>query len=239
MTLKIPHNISLICDTRFIFEMGEYLLSLPELKSKHTGNNDIILVLPGFLTGDFCTSPMRTFLNSIGFNAKGWNLGINMGPTNEVMAGVTDRIKYLNDKYGKQISIVGWSLGGIYAREISKRIPDSIKQVITLGTPFNGLNASNIIEYFEENGINGLDTLTPNAVNQLHVSPPMPYMSIYSKSDELIHWKSCVVNDHSSMSESFEIDSSHFGLCHNPSTIDIVANRLSQDIENWKPYSES
>lgn len=239
MNIKIPQNISLLCDVRLIYELNEYFKSLPLLNNSFSGNNDPVLVLPGFMTGDFCTSPMRTFLNSIGYCAEPWELGINTGPTNKLINSVASRVMELYEKYNKPINLVGWSLGGIYAREIAKRLPDQIDKVITLGTPFNGLNVELVKKYFLDSGINDLDALTPKMVNQLHIQSGHPYTSIYSKSDQLINWRACYIkNNLAQKIESVEIDSSHFGMCHNPSAINVVADRLSYTTENWKFYKK-
>lgn len=236
---KIPKHAGLFLEGRVFIEFKNYFKCLPELENNYLGNGDTVLVFPGFLVGDIGTLLMRNFLNDIGFNAKPWKLGINRGPTRKVLVGVRDRIKELTDIAGEKISMVGWSLGGIYAREEAKENPDHIKLIITLGTPFaKGLNTQTVGGYFKNAGIDGLNSLTSKKINQLHVSPPQPYTSIYSKRDKVINWTTCVDNNYKDRKESIEVDSSHFGLCHNCSSLEIIADRLNQDLDNWKPYKK-
>ena len=95
-----------------------------------------VLVLPGFTAGDRSTMPLRWFLRSQGWWAHGWHLGPNFGPTRRVVTGIQERLDELHGLHGRTVSIVGWSLGGIYARELARRKPELVRQVITLGSPF-------------------------------------------------------------------------------------------------------
>src|SRR5690349_10940523 len=94
------------------------------------------LVLPGLLASDSSTLPLRTFLRWLGYHVRGWDLGRNHGPTEAVLAGLPRAVLDHAERSGRPVSLIGWSLGGIYAREMARRHPRQVRQVITLGSPY-------------------------------------------------------------------------------------------------------
>jgi pimeloyl-ACP methyl ester carboxylesterase len=136
---------------------------------------------------------------------------------------------------GQQVSIIGWSLGGIYAREIAKVSPDVVRQVITLGTPFKGGPGTNA-DFLYELLTKDLSHKDPNVLKRIAEPPPVPFTSIYSKTDGVVDWESSLekVGPHS---ENIEIPGAcHLGLGHNPISMYVIANRLTQTRDNWSPY---
>jgi pimeloyl-ACP methyl ester carboxylesterase len=137
---------------------------------------------------------------------------------------------------GAQISIIGWSLGGIYSREIAKQCPDLVRQVITLGTPFKsigeGTNAARVYEMLSKD----TSHRNPEILRKLGERPPVPFTSLYSKSDGVVHWE-CSIEEESDTSQNIEIPAaSHLGLGHNPIAMYVIANRLTQTRSNWTPF---
>ena len=94
------------------------------------------LVLPGLVASDTSTRPLRDFLNNRGYAAHGWRQGRNFGLRDGVREDMVDLVEELNDSHGRKVSLVGWSLGGLYARQLAKTMPDRVRSVITLGSPF-------------------------------------------------------------------------------------------------------
>ena len=111
-------------------------LALPWLGLAPVGDGHAVLVVPGLLATDSSTGPLRMFLGGLGYRVRGWQLGRNMGPTGTVMDGLPTALAELADSSGGPVSIVGWSLGGIFARELGRDHADMVRQVITLGSPF-------------------------------------------------------------------------------------------------------
>jgi len=178
------------------------------------GDGHPVLVLPGFLAGDLSTVPLRTLLSRLGYDAHGWGLGRNMGPTADVVEGLTRAVDELGGGEARRVSIVGWSLGGVFGRELARRFPDRIRQVISLGSPFNaealGFGAS--------------------------AEPlPVPSTAVYTRSDGVVDWRTAVQRT-DAHSENVEVRGSHCGLGVNPAAVLVVADRLALAEGDWAPF---
>ena len=226
---------------RSIYEYGlAWALSVPLKYISPKGDGHPVLIIPGLGTTDSSTHYLRRFLDDIGYEAFPWGQGRNLGPRRG-MDEMTDRLSDLvqsiyRDTGGQTVSLVGWSLGGIYAREIAKACPDAVRQVITLGTPFKmnngGTNADKIYEFLSKDKSHR----DPAILKKLEMPPPVPFTSMYSKTDGVVHWK-CSIEDEGPISENIEIPgASHLGLGHNPISMFVLANRLTQKKETWQPY---
>src|SRR5215472_11827188 len=110
--------------------LAAWLMSAPR------GDGHGVLVLPGLLASDVSTALLRRFVRRLGYDVRGWSLGRNRGPTDEVLDELPRRLSALAERTGQPVSLIGWSLGGIYARELARRYPAQVRQVITLGSPF-------------------------------------------------------------------------------------------------------
>ena len=125
-----------LLESRAMFEMGAFLAASPLLRIIGRGDRHPVLVLPGFTADDRSTVPLRWFLRSQGYWTHGWHLGSNYGPTRRIIQGLDERILEIYERHERKVTVIGWSLGGIYARMLARRQPDSVRQVITLGSPF-------------------------------------------------------------------------------------------------------
>ena len=145
----------------------------------------------------------------------------------------------LSVKHDKKVSLVGWSLGGILAREIARLLPDFVRQVITLGSPFNGPDGSAPLASKLFGMINGdIANNNPQAMLNMLTPPPVPTSAIYSRTDGVAHWQACTNRriEHAKQAENIEVKGSHLGLGHNHQVVWIVANRLAQEEGSWQPY---
>jgi dienelactone hydrolase len=140
----------------------------------------------------------------------------------------------LHAQTGRKVSLVGWSLGGVYAREVAKRCPDSVRTVITLGTPFGSLRGANHAGTIYKLVNGDTSQLTPELEARLRECPPVPTTSIYSKTDGIVSWRGCIERK-SERSESVEVSASHLGMGTHPEVLRIVANRLAQPEGQWRP----
>ena len=225
---------------RGVYEFGiGWLLNMPLQYISPEGDGHPVIVLPGLGTTDSSTFYVRNFLNGLGYDARPWGLGRNLGPRKGMEAMLADLTSLVDtvsaSSGGKQISIIGWSLGGIYAREIAKISPDKVRQVITLGTPFKNSTDTNADLLYQ---LLSKDTShkNPDVLKQISQAPPVPFTSLYSKTDGVVHWKSSI-EEVSLISENIEIPgASHLGLGHNPISMFIIADRLTQTRENWVQY---
>ena len=136
--LRSPGWVRLALEMRAGWEYGASLAVTPLLSLAPRGDGHPVLVFPGLITGDFSTLPLRNYLRSRGYATYPWGLGINRGPREGVVDACFALLDKLSDEHGRAVSLIGWSLGGIYARELDKARPASVRQVITMGTPFTG-----------------------------------------------------------------------------------------------------
>jgi pimeloyl-ACP methyl ester carboxylesterase len=204
-----PVVAALRSEARALPEFAAFMATVgPMLAVAPRGDRHPVLVLPGLGGDDPSTMPMRWFLSVIGYRTYGWELGINRGGTRRVTEGMSRRVDDLVAKHGQRISIIGWSLGGIFARGLAARVPNDIRNVITLGTPLRS---------------------SPDAPARV------PVTSIYSKSDSIVPWQLAVLPD-GPLRESVEVRGSHLGLAHNPAVLVVVTDRLAQSDGDWRPY---
>src|SRR5246127_5461112 len=121
---------------RATIEFGLLLGALPLSRVLPIGDGHPVLVLPGLMAADDSTWPLRRILRRLGYRVHGWRLGRNLGPTAVAVTGMRDRLDDLHSRYDARVTLIGWSLGGIYARALARNFPSMVRTVITLGSPF-------------------------------------------------------------------------------------------------------
>jgi len=221
-------------------ELGTLHLAEPWLNSLRGGDGHPVLVIPGFTAGDRSTSVLRNFLSSLGYLPCGWKQGVNFGIRRELLEGAGELLMQLHEEYGCRVSIVGQSLGGIYARELAKHLPDAVRQVITLGSPFNdpdgaASRVTHVYKMFNPDDETKSEQFQHEAW-QIGTAPPVPTTSIYSKFDGVCHWRACIQHSGHDQIENIEVVGSHTGMGVNAQALFIVADRLSQRRKEWKPF---
>jgi hypothetical protein len=231
-SIRRPGVGLLLLESRAVLEMAALLVSYPLLRRAPRGDGHPVLVLPAFMTSDVSTRVLRSFLRDRGYAAHGWKLGRNTGPTPETVAGLVQRLHELRRRHDRRVSLIGWSLGGVYARELARAFPADVRQVITLAAPFRNLEAINVPAFL----------LTrrrphPNEAafrERLRLPLQVPMTAIYSRTDGIVSWRSCVAEP-GPKSESIEVESSHLGIGHHPVVLLTVADCLAQAEDAWKP----
>lgn len=237
-----PHRLLMLTEGRAVFELAAFYASRPFLSALPKGDGHPVLVLPGFMASDSSTAPMRRLLKDLGYDAYGWDLGRNVRVDLQRVHDMERLLKDIHAKTGRKISIVGWSLGGVFARELAKLHPDLVRQVISLGSPIHDdrrhTNASRLFEF-----LNGKD---PEPVKHGHftgldLAPPVPTTSILTRTDGIVHWRGSVQYPDSghAQTENIEVHASHIGLGVNPSVMIAIADRLKQAEGEWKPFKPS
>src|ERR1700746_201697 len=131
-----PSRLLLALEPRAIWELQAFLAAYPLLQRAPRGDGHPVLVLPGLAASDVSTRPLRTYLRAQGYSAHGWKQGSNHGPRAGVEATIDARLAELAQRHSRKVSLIGWSLGGVFAREAARRSSDLVRQVITLGRPF-------------------------------------------------------------------------------------------------------
>ena len=218
-------------------DLGKYIAARPlVLPRLPQGDGHPVLVLPGLLADDISTGILRGRLRGLGYRAHGWKLGRNIGPTARCVDGLESRMAELADRYGRAVSLVGWSLGGIYARDIARRSPEHVRQVITLGSPFRltrytQTRAQRAFDRFSHLHVEHRTLPLENEAEPLQV----PATSIYSFTDGIVHWQTCL-NAPGERCENIAVRASHLGLGHHPAAIWAIADRLAQLEGTWRPF---
>lgn len=206
------------------------------------GDRHAVVVFPGLATNATVTRPLQSFCERLGYRCFDWGQGFNTGPKGEIEAWLDTLAQDVQARtagHCAPISLVGWSLGGIYAREVAKRLRSRVRQVITIGTPFAGAaEHTNVgLVYRLVNGSMPPDD--PALLEKLRTAPLVPTTSIYSRSDGVVAWQACRDMKRSGRAESIEIEGSHCGMPWNPAVLRVVADRLAQPLRAWRPYAHS
>ena len=218
-------------------ELASFYALRPLLGQLPRGDGHGVLVLPGFMASDASTRPLRRLLADLGYDAAGWNLGRNVRVDNARIEAMMACVDDLHQRTGRPISIVGWSLGGVFARELAKMAPDKVRLVISLGSPISDdrghTNAARLFEY-----LNGKEPepLRDGNFQGLGEAPPVPTTSILTRTDGVVHWRGSVQCGDREDCENIEVHASHCGLGVNPAVIYAVADRLAQEEGQWKRF---
>jgi len=235
---KPPSRALLLAEgARAALELSASAALWPLLQLAPRGDGHPVLVLPGLMAGDWSTQILRDYLQGRGYQAVGWGQGTNLGPRQGVEEGMVAQLEAMNERGGGPVSVVGWSLGGVYARLLAARRPDLVRSVVTLGSPFSGdpraTNAWRIYELASGQSAKGDPRLEVVAS-----TPPVPTTSIFSRSDGVVAWHTSL-QEAGPMSESIEVHASHLGLGAHPAVLYALADRLAQPQGAWQPFRGS
>jgi pimeloyl-ACP methyl ester carboxylesterase len=201
---------TLLLEARAAPEFAAFVgLAAPLIASAPRGDGHPVLVLPGLGGGDASARPLRWYLDRLGYRTHGWGLGRNLGPSQRVSAALDERLATIANATGRRVSLIGWSLGGVFASAMALRAPHHVRSVITLGSPLGG---------------------------RARVPAGIPTTSVYSHSDRIVPWQASILPP-GSLRENVEVRGSHLGLGHNPAVLVVVADRLSQPERAWRPFA--
>jgi pimeloyl-ACP methyl ester carboxylesterase len=230
-----PPPVSLFAreQMRAIGDFADFGARRKLLRSAPRGDGHPVFVMPGFLAGDFSTAPLRRFLRALRYDARGWKLGINMGPDAKLHEAIVARLHGLSERHGRRVSLIGWSLGGIYAREVARAHADRVRLVITMGTPFRDISATHASRLIRPGRLALHDAAELQAA--LRRPLPVPATSIYSRTDGIVHWQGCLEQE-GPQCENVEVECSHTGMGFHADAMAIIADRLAQPEGEWSPY---
>lgn len=209
-----------------------------------TGDGHPVLVLPGFAGDGTMTSGLRAGIQQAGYKVYELGGGRNLGLTDEMAAHLRGRLEEVfRENGGRKVSLVGHSLGGVYARELAREHPDMVRDVITICSPFGaGLDKKAVPATLRAlfNTLNpGNPLLNDEDMARRAVAPPpVPTTAIYSRKDGVAQWQACI-NPKAGMAENVEINSSHVGAVWNKDVLDVVLDRLAQPEGGWTPYRQA
>lgn len=227
---------------RAMAELGSLVPAAPFLATAPRGDGHPVLVLPGFTTTDRSTGVLRRYLTQMGYDAHTWDLGRNLGPRAIGREGekLLDRLASIHMLTGRKVSLVGWSLGGVMARMVSRQVPDAVRQVISLGSPFTGSpRSTNVWRMYELlTGQRIDDKHTREQLRESATAPPVPSTAIWSREDGIVAWQNCI-EPMSAMSDNIEVHGSHCGLGVNPAVLYAIADRLALPEDAWTPFNRA
>jgi pimeloyl-ACP methyl ester carboxylesterase len=237
--LRPPGLGLLLAEMRGIFELNASLLLSPLLMRAPKGDGHPVLTLPGFLASDLSMAPMRRYLKELGYDAHAWNMGRNIGGISRMRTALRERIAGIHESSGRKVSLVGWSLGGVYARDLALQAPQLVRYVVTLGSPFaNDVRATNATRLYEALSGEAVDH-DPELREAISGDLPVPTTSIYSRADGVVNWRTCLLRP-STTAENIEVYlASHVGLGVNPAALWAVADRLAQPEGQFRQFDRS
>jgi pimeloyl-ACP methyl ester carboxylesterase len=234
-----PRLALMLAEVRGILEFNTSLLLAPLLMRAPRGDGHPVLALPGFLASDLSMAPLRRYLGQLGYDTYAWQMGRNTGGVARMRGALRDRLASIHAATGRKVTIVGWSLGGIYARDLALQAPDLVRYVVTLGSPFAGdVRATNATRLYEAMSGETVDD-TSELRKAISGDLPVPTTSIFSRTDGIVNWRTCLLRP-SDTAENIEVYlASHIGLGVNSAALWAIADRLAQTEGEFSQFDRS
>ena len=234
--LKPPSKFLMLSEWRAALEFTLGIATIPGLLTAKRGDGHPVLVLPGFLASDLSTDFLRRYLQLLGYDVYAWELGRNLGGIYSMRRKLQHRLAEINLATGRKVTIVGWSLGGLYARDLALTMPESVRTVITMGSPFSrDVTATNAGGLYHLLSGESIAAVPPADLEWIAGELPMPVTSIYTKTDGIVNYHTCLLEE-GKTAENIEVYASHIGLGVNPSVLWAVADRLAQPEGSFEPF---
>ncbi len=221
--------------SRALFELASFLPYSVSRYYHKKGDGHPVLIIPGFMATDTSTVPLRSFILKLGYQVYGWGAGRNYA-SEEYQDLLIQKLDNLYEKHGEKISVIGWSLGGVFARQIAKARPNLVRQVITLGSPFKGVTTSNNAKWMYDFITRDSGGVNPELLEDIPHPAPVPTTAIYSKEDGVVPWQLCMEEVENAIHQNVQVRGSHLGLGVNPSVLNIIADRLLYEEDNWQKF---
>jgi pimeloyl-ACP methyl ester carboxylesterase len=237
-TVKPPPFALLATEGRGLLDIPALLAAAPFLAAAPRGQPHPVMVLPGLGADDRSTIAIRGFLESLGYQIHGWGRGRNVRAPDADVSAVAAQIKKLREDSGLKVSLVGWSRGGIIAREVARQIPAAVRMVITLGSPFAAPGASNVRAIWKLLTGQKYKPPTPERASRLAQPIPVPSTSIYTRADGVVAWRACL-EEEGGERENIEVNTTHIGLGFHAPALWVIADRLAQPAGARKPFEPS
>jgi len=226
--LQSPPPWSLLAESLVLLDLAHSALRWPALARQPRGAGDPVLVFPGYGASDASTAVLRGILRGLGHDARGWGIGRNHGDVPDLIPRVTEVAQRCADETGRRVRLVGWSLGGVLAREVARDRPELVERVVTLGSPVvGGPKYTAAAGSYRRRG-EDLDAIEAAVAERSMTPIDVPITAIYSKRDGVVAWRACI-DERSRDVEHIEVPCSHTGLGFHTGVISIVAQRLARE----------
>lgn len=232
-------SLALLGAEPFRAAMEFAFLKLGKSHGTKAGDGHPVVIFPGLGAHGGSVSTLREHCRSLGYDAFDWGQGFNTGPQGDFNAWLhtlKSRVVDLLAGHTQPATLIGWSLGGLYAREVGKLMAPRVRQVITIGTPFNATADHTNVGWLFRMLSGSSSAIDPALSRRLRTPPPLRTTSIYSRSDGVVAWQTCCHDKKSSLVHDIEVDSSHIGMGWNRDVLAVVTDRLGQSSGPWRRH---
>ncbi len=227
MKPPVPTPWSVVREGLGLLELPRLAFRFRELARLPRGDGQPVMVLPGFGASDVSTHVLRQYLRYLGYSVRGWSLGVNRGNVRGLLPRVLGRVARQAEGMGQPVRLIGWSLGGVLAREAAREEPSLVHQVITLGSPIvGGPKYTTAARLYRLQGVD-LDAIE-REIDARNATPiRVPITAIYSRADGVVSWEACIDRRNPDV-ENLEVAATHVGLGFAPEVFALIANRLAR-----------
>jgi pimeloyl-ACP methyl ester carboxylesterase len=239
-----PHRLYTLLEWRALLELGTLPLSWPWLRTTPRGDGHPVLLLPGFAAGDATMGPLAAFLRSRGYTVETWGFGRNKGFNRKFVAALEQKLRYMHHRAGRKVSIIGWSLGGVFAYDLAHRMPECVRSVYALGSPMRlspvrveAPFAVKVLYRWLAHPMGPVAHMALARARLLETPPTMPSACIYSATDGVIPAHAAVIDCGRRQHENLPVPGSHLGLGFNPMVMWVLADRLAQPEGRWRRFA--
>jgi len=242
---KPPPRIYTLLEWRSLVEFGLLPLSWPWLRGTPTGDGHPVLLLPGFAAGDATLRPLAAFLKSRGYAVETWGFGRNRGFNRKFVTALEQKLRFIHHRSGRRVSIIGWSLGGVFAFDMAHRLPELVRGVYSLGSPMRldpvrveAPLAVKVLYRWLAHPLGPVAHMAMSRAKLLEQAPPVPSSCIYSATDGVVPAHAAMIEGSGAgrQHENLPVPGSHLGLGVNPLVMWMLADRLSQPEGSWRPF---
>lgn len=233
--IRAPSKLKLLLEGRGLLDLPALFAAAPFLAMAPRGERHPVLVLPGLGANDRSTFVLRGFLSGLGYDVRGWARDRNVRIPQMEIPAVVRTVSELFETFDSRVSVIGWSLGGILAREVARETPSHVRMVITLGSPFAAPNANNVRTIWQL--LMGQSAVTANSARVAEMARPLPVpaTAIYTRSDGIVAWQACL-EEEGPQRENIEVRTTHIGLGIHAPALWVIADRLAQPEGIWIPF---
>jgi pimeloyl-ACP methyl ester carboxylesterase len=238
-----PRGLYTLLEWRVLLELGALPVSWPWLRGAPKGDGHPVLLLPGFGAGDATLVPLAAFLRSRGYAVETWGFGQNRGFSRKFVTALEQKLRYMHHRAGRKVSVIGWSLGGVFAFDLAHRVPECVRGVHALGSPMRlspvhieAPLAVKLLYRWLAHPLGPVAHMAMSRARLLQRPPPVPSTCIYSTTDGVVPAHAAIIESGSQQHENLAVPGSHLGLGVNPLVMWILADRLAQAEGKWKPF---
>ena len=211
-------------EVRAALEPLRLLARFPRLRRLPRGGHRPVVDIPGWLAPEAALAPLRQYLRWLGYDAQGWGLGVNRADPEASAIRLAPKIRRLAEAAGEPIHLVGWSLGGVVARETARRLPEAVASVVSFGSPIIGGPVYTAASRRFDEAAKAQILARIQAARKTPIQQPVTV--IYSRRDAVVDWLACL-DHHEPRAHHVEVRSSHFGLGMDPDVWEAVAQSLA------------